>query len=143
MGAQTQKFKPDGFLYYATMNWNSLRPIAKGPFTDWNPRSFGLYHGDGQWTCCGGPDMLPLATIRLENFRDGLEDLWYVRELERIVSKMQGNGISADWLKRAHKALAVPAEVARSVKSFSIDPEVLYRWRDSIADLIDASGEGR
>ena len=87
--------------------------------------------------------MLPLATIRLENFRDGLEDLWYVRELERIVAKVRGSGCSADWLKRAQEALAVPAEVARSVKNFSIDPEVLYRWRDSIADLIDASGEGR
>lgn len=139
MGAQTQKFKPDGFLYYATTHWNSLRPIDKGPFTDWNPRSYSFYHGDGQWTCCGGPERLPLATLRLENFRDGLEDLWYVRKLERLfaahVDKNDG------WAKAARDALSVPNEVARSLKDFSTDPAVLYRWRDEMADLIEEALE--
>lgn len=137
MGAQTQKFKPDGFLYYATMKWNAKRPIASGPFTEWDPRSGGRYHGDGQWTCCGGPDMLPLATIRLENFRDGLEDLWYVRELEK---RLAAHGDKGDaWAVAAKEALAVPDEVARSVKNFSTDSNVIYRWRDNIADLIEAA----
>ena len=130
MGAQTQKFKPDGFLYYATMKWNSEFPIVKGPFTDWTPAT-----GDGQWTCCGGPDLLPLATIRLENFRDGLEDLWYVRELEK---RLAAHGDKYDaWATAAKAALAVPDEVARSVKDFSTDSDVIYRWRDGIADLIE------
>ena len=136
MGAQTQKFKPDGFLYYATMKWNSERPITSGPFTEWDPCSCRLYHGDGQWTCCGGPNLLPLATIRLENFRDGLEDLWYVRELEK---RLAAHGDKYDaWATAAKAALAVPDEVARSVKDFSTDSDVIYRWRDGIADLIEA-----
>ena len=69
------------------MRWNSKNPITKGPFTDWNPKSFGNFRGDGQWICCGGPDLLPLATLRLENFRDGLEDLWYAKLLERSFAK--------------------------------------------------------
>jgi len=29
--------------------------------------------------------------------------------------------------------------VARSVKNFSTDSDVIYRWRDNIADLIEAA----
>jgi hypothetical protein len=81
--------------------------------------------------------MLPLATIRLENFRDGLEDLWYVRELEK---RLAAHGDKGDaWAVAAKEALAVPDEVARSVKNFSTDSDVIYRWRDNIADLIEAA----
>lgn len=141
MGAMTQKFKPDGFLYYATMIWNSDRPIEKGPFTDWQPRSFGSFHGDGQWVCCGGPDLLPLATIRLENFRDGLEDLWYARVLEkRLNARVAELGPKADgddWCRRAREALAVPQRLVKWMSNFSCDPAVLYGWRNEMADLIE------
>lgn len=147
MGAQTQKFKPDGFLYYATTSWRAKEPIKEGPFTSWEPRSYGAYHGDGQWTCCGGPDNMPLATIRLENFRDGVEDLWYAKLLQeklRVVEsgkcQMENGCVAADeWAKRARELLAVPNEVARSVRDFSTDPAVLYRWRNKMADLIEAA----
>ena len=102
--------------------------------------------------------MLPLATLRLENFRDGLEDLWYAKLLEEKLRKVEslqlkvenGKGLNrltaqslntsqreADWLRRAKEALAVPDEVARLVSAFSTDPEVIYRWRDEMADLIE------
>ena len=144
MGAQTQKFKPDGFLYYATTHWYAKDPIKEGPFTKWEPRSYGDYHGDGQWTCCGGPDNMPLPTIRLENFRDGVEDLWYVKLLEQKLHEVESSFAKAtedksseNWIRRAKAALAVPNEVARSVASFSTDPDVIYRWRNDIADLIE------
>ena len=157
MGAQTQKFKPDGFLYYEIAAWAwsgrkpPVEPITKGPFTKWNPRSYGPWHGDGQWTCCGGPDKMPLATLRLENFRDGVEDLWYARILEDLYAKRcaqkPGNGevvlreggeaVPDAWCERARVALAVSNEIASSLYSFSTDPDVIYRWRDEMADLID------
>ena len=42
-----------------------------------------------------------------------------------------------DWAQRAREALAVPDEVARSTSAFSVDPAVIYRWRDEMADLIE------
>ena len=84
MGAMTARQRPDGFLYYQISIWNSRRPITSGPFTDWDPRSWTTYHGDGSWTCVG-PDGAPVPTIRLENFRDGLEDFAAVRALEDLV----------------------------------------------------------
>lgn len=158
MGAQTQKFKPDGFLYYSTVSWSSEKPIEAGPFTEWNPRSHGFYHGDGQWTCCGGPDNMPLPTMRLENFRDGLEDLWYAKLLEKKLREVESSKLKAgsedgfnrltaqtfnssrdesDWIRRAKATLAVPQGVVRSMADFSTDPAALYSWRDEMADLIE------
>ena len=151
MGAQTQKFKPDGFLYYSIAKWPAAEPIKSGPFTKWEPRSCGRGHGDGQWTCCGGPDNMPLATLRLENFRDGVEDLWYARILEEIYARVctgklredemilkEGGDVSCDeWYSRAQKLLDVPKNVVRSTAIFSTDPDVIYRWRDEMADLIE------
>ena len=91
MGAQTVRNRPDGFLYYSTAAWNSKRCIESGPFTDWDPRSWTIYHGDGSWTCAG-PDGTPLPTIRLENFRDGLEDYAYAMLLEQKLREVEPEG---------------------------------------------------
>ena len=121
MGAQTVKYRPDGFLYYQLSIWNSLRCIeGKSTFTDWNPRSWTSYHGDGSWFCCG-PDGTPCATIRMENFRDGLEDYAYAREYERLTGE----------------ACDVPPEVCRSVWQFTDDPSAYYAWRDALAERIE------
>ena len=161
MGAQAVRHRPDGFLYYATSLWNSKHCIEDGPFTDWDPRSWTTYHGDGSWTCAG-PDGTPLPTIRLENFRDGLEDYAYAMLLEQQMHNAQctmhndggtpvasppsergvaqsagGSTPSAFWAQRTKAALAVPREVAESLTDFTADPAVLYRWRDEMADLIE------
>ena len=132
MGAQAVKFRPDGFLYYYITLWNARRPITGGPFTDWNPRSWTSYHGDGSWVCCG-PEGMPLSTVRLENFRDGLEDFAYARMLER---KLSANP-TAPWADEARSLLAVPDTLVESVRNFSDDPQELYRWRDRMADLLE------
>ncbi|MGO8747747.1 MAG: glycoside hydrolase domain-containing protein [Thermoguttaceae bacterium] len=145
MGAMTAKFRPDGFLYYQISIWNSQHPITRGPFTDWEPRSWTSYHGDGSWTCIG-PDGTPLPTIRLENFRDGLEDFAYVRILEAAVTEVEASprlrAEKAAWLQRAKSLLSVPAEVVRYKTHFTADPQVLYRYRSALADAIVAAGAG-
>lgn len=144
MGAMTAKQRPDGFLYYQTSIWNSRRPITAGPFTDWDPRSWTTYHGDGSWTCVG-PDGTPLPTIRLENFRDGLEDYAYLRILEAIVRRREATGGVPDaaataWLAAAKAALVVPDTLVRSMTEYSRDPAQLHAWRERLGDLIDQSG---
>lgn len=133
MGALTAKYRPDGFLYYQTTIWNSPRPISgASAFTDWVARSWTTYHGDGSWTCCG-PDGTPLATVRLENFRDGLEDFAYAKILEAKLAADPG----ASWAQEAKRLLAVPEAVAKDLAHYTYDPAVLYAWRDAIADLIE------
>jgi len=144
MGPLTAMQRPDGFLYYQTSIWNSRKPITGGPFTDWDPRSWTSYHGDGSWTCVG-PDGTPLPTIRLENFRDGLEDYAYFVILEEIVRRReQGRALltkeQAAWLEGAKSALTIPPSLAKSMTEYSRDPAELRKWRDRLADLIEKSG---
>ena len=127
MGAQTVRWRPDGFLYYQVSIWNAPTCIS-GPsaFTDWEPRSWRIYHGDGSWFCCG-PDGTPCATVRIENFRDGLEDYAYACELRRRTGQWPD----------------VPPEVTRDIRSFTGDPKVYYAWRDGIAEAIERSNPVR
>lgn len=143
MGAQTAKYRPDGFLYYQISIWNSQHPITSGPFTDWDPRSWTTYHGDGSWTCVG-PGGSPLATIRLENFRDGLEDYAYVQVLESLVAKISAvptrTAEQESWLQTARAALQVPEELCKSMTEYSADPQAVYRWRSHVAEVIQRAG---
>lgn len=136
MGAMTARMRPDGFLYYQISIWNSEKPITDGPFTSWDPRSWTTYHGDGAWTCAG-PGGAPLPTQRLENFRDGLEDYAYVRELERRLASAPPEAYV--WAARAKSAIAVPAALVRSMTDYSRDGAVLLAWRRELADLIESA----
>ena len=135
MGAMTAKQRPDGFLYYQISIWNSQKPITSGPFTDWNPRSWTTYPGDGAWTCVG-PGGSPLPTQRLENFRDGLEDFAYVRILEDLLRQSDSKP-ATPWHAEARAALAVPESLVKSMTEYARDPAALYAWRDRVARLIE------
>ncbi len=137
MGAMAVRMKPDGFLYYMLNTWNAPRPIpADSPvFLDWTPVSWkGLrtYDGDGTWVYAG-LDGTPVSSIRFENFRDGLEDLWYAKLLER---RLAANP-SADWAETARKLVKVPRKLFDTMTNFSDDPNVLYAWRNAMADILD------
>ena len=136
MGAQSVRMRPDGFLYYQISIWNSKKCITSGPFTDWNPRSWTVYHGDGSWTCVG-PDGRPVPTIRLENFRDGLEDFAYAKILEEKLSS--GKAPDDAWARRARELLAVPVSVMDTMTNYTDDPAAIYAWRDAMADLIESA----
>jgi len=141
MGAMTAKYRPDGFLYWQISVWNSLEPIDAGPFTDWDPKC-GRTHGDGSWACVG-PGGTPLPTIRLENFRDGLEDYAYYLILEAAVAKVEAlpeiRSRQADWLIKAKRWLLVPEDVVKSLMEFTGDPNVVYRYRKNLATAIEAA----
>ena len=108
-----------------------------------------MYHGDGAWTCVG-PDGIPVPTIRLENFRDGLEDYAYALILEQKLKEVESGkckvngaangGIGAvEWMNRARELLAGPLDVMDTMTNYTDNPAVLYRWRDAMADLIEAA----
>ena len=142
MGAMSARYRPDGFLYYQISIWNSRKPITKGPFTDWDPRSWTTYHGDGSWTCVG-PGGTPLPTVRLENFRDGLEDYAYARILEATLAKVEEGGTGAGrgaWVAKAKAALVVPEAVVKNMREYTSEPAALYRWRDAMAEAVETAG---
>jgi hypothetical protein len=126
MGVQAIKYRPEGFLYYATAIWRKNKPVVKGPFTDWNPLSWGgpgnEYNGDGSWTI-PGPGSKPLETVRLYNFRDGLEDYAYAKIL----------------FERTGRWPEIPVSIVESVTNYNVSAEVHLRWRDELARKIEAA----
>ena len=139
MGAQALRMKPDGFLYYSVAKWNHRRPITSGPFTDWSPHGIRHRHGkaadgDGVWAYCG-PDGMPVATLRLENFRDGIEDYNIAKRLERLLAAHADK--TDAWSVAARAALDVPLAVMESMTNFTDDPVAIRAWRDHMADLIE------
>jgi len=141
MGAMTAKYRPDGFLYYSLSIWNQNKPIESGPFTNWNPVSWTTYHGDGS-LFCSGPGGKPVPTIRLENYRDGMEDFAYACILQECIRRVQAKPTAAQkrWLTTARAALTVPAELVSTMKEYSHDPQALLAWRQALATLIEQSG---
>jgi hypothetical protein len=126
MGAAARKYETDGFLYYRVAGWHeNQKPITSGPYTDWIPAYRGsLPDGDGQ-IICAGPDG-PLATVRLENIRDGIEDYEYWWLLDQLT----GDG-------DAPAAAEVPDELLASVHEYSEDPELLADVRLRLARAIE------
>ena len=143
MGAMTAKYRPDGFLYYSLSIWNQNRPIENGPFTEWNPVSWTTYHGDGS-LLCSGPGGKPVPTIRLENYRDGMEDYAYACILEECIRRTEAKPRRAaaenQWLVAARAALTVPESLVHNLAEYSRNPGDLLAWREAMADLIEQSG---
>ena len=134
LGAQSAFYKADGFLYWQIAKWHSPRTIGDKPFTDWVAASCFGFNGEGCITAIG-PDGIPLPTVRLENFRDGLEDYAYVKLLRE---KIKARGRDDGWTRRARSLVAVPPSVVKSLDCFSDDPAAIYTWRDSMADMIES-----
>lgn len=132
MGAMTAKYRPGGFLYYAVNRWpQNDRVITGGPRTDWNPASYRNNNGDGSILCAGPAG--PLATIRLENIRDGIEDYEYYRLLRRLLAQARAD----------RKAGEVSPAVVKNLTTFTHDPAVLRAERRRVAQAILKLTQGR
>ncbi len=144
MGAMSYKYEVDGFLYYLISLWHGNRgPIASGPYTDWNPGSFfneknsKTANGDGS-LICPGPNG-PLATIRLKNIRDGLDDydyLYILAETARAVRERPATAKGRAFIEQAETLLAVPDGVVRTTTDYTREPARLTTFRKEVAEAI-------
>lgn len=134
MGALTQKYRPDGFLFYQIAKWSTPRCVTGGPFTGIEARTWGMYNGEACWTCVGEGGR-PLPTMRLENYRDGLEDLAYAKLLEHELAERRR--ADETWVREARELLSVPRSVAKSLTDYADDPAALDAWRNRMADLLE------
>ena len=126
MGVLAAKYRPEGFLYYATNRWPAKQqPITTGPRTEFMVNGYIGTNGDGIYFY-PGPEG-PLGSLRLENMRDGLEDLAYYHLLRE-----QRGEAAAD----AEGDAEVSEDVARSLVDYSRDPDALAAERQRVAELI-------
>ena len=137
MGADAAKYRPDGFLFWAITRWTippskNDHPIQSGPYTDWDPQSLENYNGSGSWFYPGPTG--PISSLRLEAYRDGVEDYEYYILLEKLIKEKQDTA-QPDLISEARKILQVNSNVVgnTNASSFTHDPRVLYNERNKIA----------
>lgn len=63
----------------------------KWPNVPWDSRTYYYYNGEGQLVY-PGPDGATYSSVRLENFRDGMEDYEYLYKLRELLDKADNSG---------------------------------------------------
>jgi hypothetical protein len=128
-----------GFLYYlmdyyeVQENWNMAAP--KWPDRPWNLLSFGT-NSDGL-LIYPGPDATPLASIRMENLRDGIQDYEALAMLADLTAQAEKAGKAPDLVTQARQVLAVRPEVSKSWTEYTQDGAKIVSAREEVDMLIE------
>ena len=139
MGLMPHAFGVKGFLYYSTTRWRGRKPITDGPYTDWNMQR-GYGHGGWYQKTLNNQ---PLPSVRLENFKDGLEDYDLVAialERQRQLDAA-GQSIESPVPETLGELTGVPNPYVTSVLDYTRDPAQLEALRHDLADYIQAADE--
>jgi hypothetical protein len=145
----------DGFEHWSTTYfWRNVKkgkPMSeKWPNTGWDSRTYHFYNGEGQ-LIYPGPDGWPLPSIRLEIFRDSMEDYEYLYILNELLEKKAGR-TDDPYLQSARQLLKVdeymlkkyPMEVKDTQEHtimFPDQPEKILDVREKIATAIEKLNE--
>jgi len=93
-------FGVDAFEHWSTnYYWRNTHPgkpmNEKWPNTKWDSRTYMDFHGEGQLVY-PGPDGACIPSLRLEIFRDGMDDYEYLYRLKELLEKCEQKNISID-----------------------------------------------
>ncbi len=81
----------------------------------------------------------PVPSLRLEFLRQGLEDYEYLHLLKDIIDSKPV--IPARLTNEAKKLLEIPDDIFKDGKTYTRDPQKLYRYRKDVADMIIRLGK--
>lgn len=144
-----------GILYYAINLWENNykledkdakpgndweRAMVSGkrwPEIKWNTHTCAAFNGDGHLVY-PGPNMKPIASIRLVSIRDGIEDFEYFYILDQLVKQAEKSpGANAATIKRAKELVAIREDVVKSPMEYTTDPELIFSARQEVAEMIE------
>jgi hypothetical protein len=132
------KYKCPVFLYWAVNNWNNnFKGLgeARWPEVPWNPNTYASFNGDGQlvypW-----PDGTLAGSVRLENLRDGAEDLECFTLLRDAAMELERSG-KRPKLAEAAKLLLTLDSVVQSPISYNAVPSTINETRRKASNLLE------
>jgi hypothetical protein len=92
-----------------------------------------------------GPNGQPWSSVRMENFRDGMEDYEYLTLLKNrlaVLDKKVKSSVKSEQLKdRIRKLLEIDQSVIVNTIDFTQNPETLSVYRSKLADAIEQSAK--
>lgn len=131
MGPMSHQAGVDGVLYYAVNRWIDHPLLDDGIYSGWNPATLDTTAGDGSLFYPGAHG--PLASIRLANLRDGMQDYNLLELLRQRIASAKHT--SPAELARARELLAATA-VVHNDTSYTEDPALYRHWRAEVAEEI-------
>ncbi len=146
---QTRQAGATGFLFWCVCWWYGLPSPADGqpcfpdaPVHMVDTASYNTFksNGDGLllWP---GNDHEPLASLRLEVIRDGIEDYEYLALLSELLERAEamapGERPDGNTLARARELCLVPETISQTMTVFTTDPAVLLERRSEVGDMIE------
>jgi hypothetical protein len=126
------KYDIKGFLYWCVNWWPNVDPFEDAKNSDWEQNGNGLLFYPG-------PEG-PLASIRTELFRDGMEDYEYIQILLEKLRFLRAQGLEAkypDFIKKSMSLLTIDPRFIASPAKFVKKGDLLKHRRNSIAKMIE------
>ncbi len=156
IGWHSWMYHVDGFEHWSVNSFErNIRPgkplPEKWPNVPWDARSIGAFSGEGQLVY-PGPNGQPWPSLRLEIFRDSMEDYEYLYRLRELLNS-SGEKIAPVELARIRQLLApeqyllikYPREVKTTLENtirFPDQPERFLEARTAIAQAIERLQSG-
>ncbi len=141
----------DGFEHWSTnyfwRNVHKGKPMdQKWPNVPWDSRTYFYFNGEGQLVY-PGPEGEIYSSVRLENFRDGMDDYEYLYKLRELLKKYDDNDTDPE-LNSYRQLLnpedyllyKYPREIKRTLENtlrFPDQPEKILDTREKIAKAIE------
>jgi len=122
------KYDIRGFLYWCVNWWPNADPFKNARNTQWEQNGNGLlfYPGDdGPWD-----------SLRVENFRDGMQDYEYIQILLNKLRVFHAKGLEQEYKKyfdQSVKLLTMDDSLVKSMWHFTKEGDYLKSRRDAIA----------
>jgi hypothetical protein len=126
------KYDVKGFLYWCVNWWRDEDPFKTAHNTKWQQNGNGLLFYPG-------PDG-PIASIRSEIFRDGMEDYEYIQMLFFSLKSLKEKGLEKandQLFKDSIRLLTVDPSIAQSTNQFTRNQQTLVDRRNAIAEKIE------
>ncbi len=158
---QTWKYKVTGLLFWTTTLWSTgvaYPDHPQNPYEDpmgWksNPYVAGARepwgNGDGRFVyppeAAGGVATEPIldgpvACVRMEMLRDGIEDYEYMVMLQRLLDE-KGDALSSRMKRRYQRLLEVPDSISADLVTYTKDPAPIEKHRARVAEAIEKLAE--
>jgi len=120
------KYDIKGLLYWCVNFWR-VNPFKDAMNTHWQQNGNGLLLYPGREG--------PIASLRLELIRDGIEDYEYLYLLKELYQKVPKENIDKSMKKKIEKLLSLKGFI-NSLSDYNENPQVLYKKRKEIAEAI-------
>jgi len=125
------KYEIKGFLYWCVNWWTIVDPFESAANTKWQQNGNGLLFYPGEQG--------PIDSLRVEVFRDGMEDYEYFILLRSKVDEFKKKGLDqtqSSLYQQGEHLLLVNESLVQSMFKFSKDSMTLIKQKNEMADVI-------